>query len=117
MSSSGPSEPQSTDELSPEAAAVISRARRSFMISMGLLILGFTAVAVALVYRTGGEEEMAGGSYDAGVLTVPAGAELISAVPSEGMFAIAYELEGKRHLRLIDAATGAVVRDIDFVTE
>lgn len=84
---------------------------------MALLILGFVAVAFALVYRTGGGEEMAGGDYAAGVLTVPAGAEVISAAPSEGMFAVAYELEGKRRLRLIDATTGAVIRDIDFVTD
>jgi len=74
-------------------------------------------VAVALVYRTGGKEETPVASYEAGVLVVPAGANIISAVPSEGMFAIAYEIDGKSRLRLINGMTGAVIRDVDFVTE
>ncbi len=74
-------------------------------------------MAVALVYRTGGKEETPVASYAAGVLAVPAGATIISAVPSEGMFAVAYEIAGKNRLRLIDGTTGAIIRDVDFVSE
>ena len=112
-------DPKSEDSetMTPDAAAVIARARRSFAFSIGLLLLGFAAVAIALVYRTGGGEGTPGDAYAAGVLTLPAGAEVISAAPSEDMFAIAYSVEGKTRLRLIDGTTGAVIRDIDFVSE
>lgn len=75
------------------------------------------AVALALVYRTGRGDETPSEGYSAGVLAVPAGAEIISAVPSDGMFAIAYTLDGIERLRLIDGKTGAIIRDIDFVRQ
>lgn len=96
---------------------MIARARRSFGFSIGLLLLGFVAVALALVYRTGGGDESADQTYVAGVLAVPSGAEVISAVPSEGMISVAYTLDGVTKLRLIDGTTGAIIRDIDFVSE
>lgn len=116
MSNSQPSD-DASQEISPDAAAVIARARRSFGFSIGLLILGFVAVALALVYRTGRGDETAGDAYSAGVLAVPAGAEIVSAVPSDGMFAITYSQDGVTRLRLIDGETGAVIRDINFVRE
>lgn len=102
--------------MSPEAAAVISRARRSFMVSIGLLIFGFMAVAGAVVYRTSGSSDK-GSAYEVGALAVPAGAVVISAVPSDGMIAITYELSGVTKLRLVNGTTGAVIRDIGFVSE
>lgn len=81
------------------------------------MLLGFVAVALALVYRTGGSDDSADQRYVAGVLAVPAGAAVVSAVPSEGMIAVAYTLDGATKLRLIDGTTGAVLRDIDFVSE
>lgn len=117
MSKSQPSDVDAQAEISPDAAAVIARARRSFAFSIGLLMLGFMAVALALVYRSGRGDETPIDGYSAGVLAVPAGAEIVSAVPSEGMIAVAYELDGVTRLRLIDGQTGAVLRDIDFVRE
>lgn len=117
MSNTQPNNDDQNQEISADAAAVIARARRSFGFSIGLLILGFVAVALALVYRSGAKQETPGEAYSAGVLTLPAGAEIYSAVPSEGMFAIAYEVSGTKRLRLIDGKTGAIVRDIDFVSQ
>lgn len=117
MSSSKPSEADNSDTISADAAAVITRARRSFAFSIGLLMLGFIAVALALVYRSGRDEGNLGDKYAAGVLVVPSGAAVISAVPSEGMIAIAYELDGKTRLRLVHGTTGALIRDIDFATD
>ena len=117
MSNTGPSETQEQEGISPDAAAVIARARRSFAFSIGLLLLGFIAIALALVYRSGRGDETAQEAYSAGVLTLPANAEVVSAVPAEGMFAITYSVAGKTRLRMIDGTTGAVIRDIDFVSE
>ena len=102
--------------MSADAAAVIGRARRSFAFSIGLLVIGFIAVAAALVYRSG-ESNAPGGEYSAGVLALPDGAEVISIVPSDGMFAAAYRLGGKTRLRLINGETGAILRDVDVVSE
>jgi len=46
-------------KLTPEASAVISRARRSFLLSIGLLVVGFIIIGVALVYRSGRTPEAA----------------------------------------------------------
>ena len=43
-------------ELSPEALAILSRARKSFMMSIGLLLVGFIAIGGALVYRASQSE-------------------------------------------------------------
>lgn len=93
------------------------RARRSFGISIGLMLVGFIAVALALVYRSGGGDENLGERYAVGVLVVPAGAAIVSAVPSEGMVAITYELAGETKLRLVHGTTGAIIRDIGFASE
>jgi len=96
---------------------VIAKARRLFAMSMGLLLLGFATVMLVLVYRSSQAEGTKDVHYAAGVLAVPAGAEVLSAVPSEGMFAITYRSEGAVKLRLIDGTTGAVLRDLDFVSQ
>ena len=117
MSSSEPSQADNSEAISPDAAAVIARARRSFGFSIGLLLLGFVAVALALVYRTGGDDGTVENRYVAGVLAVPSGATIVSAVPAEGMIAVTYTLEDRTKLRLIDGSTGAIIRDIEFVSE
>jgi len=105
------------EAISPDAAAVIARARRSFAFSIGLLVIGFLVVALALVYRSSKGNENPGVEYAAGVLVIPGGSTVISAVPTDGLIAVTYDLNGKTHLRLINGTTGAIVRDIDFVTE
>jgi hypothetical protein len=54
MSDPNQSEPtgsKADEPLSPEALAMFSKARRSFGISIGILLLGFMAIGIALVYR------------------------------------------------------------------
>ena len=53
-------DPQS-NELNPEARAIIGRARKSFMLSIGLLVLGFIAIGGALVYRSSQSSGSSGG--------------------------------------------------------
>lgn len=86
------------------------------MISIGLLIFGFMAVAGAVVYRTSGSSDV-GTGYEVGALAVPSGAVVLSAVPVDGMISVTYSLAGETKLRLINGTTGAVIRDIGFVSE
>ena len=39
-------------ELTPEAKAILARARKSFLFSIGLLIVGVLAVGGALIFRS-----------------------------------------------------------------
>ena len=121
MSNNSSNQNETSPEISPETVAVIKRAKRSFLIMIGLLIIGLVAVAIAIVYRTDGKDESASSNnitnYSAGMIVVPDGADILSAIPSEGMFAIAYSVNGKIRLRLIDGTTGAIIRDIDFIKQ
>ena len=51
--------------LTPEARALIARARRSFLFSIGLLLLGLLAVGGAIVYKStqGGSSAPSGADY------------------------------------------------------
>lgn len=105
-----------TQELSPEALKVLGRARRSFGISIAVLLLGFMAIVGALVYRSWqGREVRPDAGYALGEIAVPAGAEVLAIVPAEGMVAVTYRAGDTIMLRLVDGKTGAVLRDIASV--
>jgi hypothetical protein len=111
-----------TPELSPEAAAIIARARKSFMFTMGLLIVGFIVVGGALVYRatrdTGTPAAAAGeASYAAPAVKIPAGATIVSAVASDGTLSVTYRNGSATSLRIFDGKTGAILREIPIVSE
>ncbi len=74
-------------------------------------MLGLIAVAFAIVYRVTrdiGPED----TYALEAIALPQGAEVVSAVPSEGMVAVTYRSGGKTLLRLVDGKTGEVLREI-----
>lgn len=98
--------------MSPEAARVIHKARRSFGFSLLVLLLGFIAIAMALVYRSVRTDGSLALRYGVSQISLPANADLISAVPAEGLIALTYRLNGQTILRLIDGKTGSVLRDI-----
>ena len=50
-------------ELTPEARAILARARKSFLFSIGLLIVGFLAIGGALIFRSA---NMGGGGSSTG---------------------------------------------------
>ena len=82
--------------LTPEARAIIARARRSFLFSIGLLIVGFIAIGGALVYRsmnTGEKAPATGSDYVIAALKIPDGAEVISAVAADGK--VTRDLQGR----------------------
>lgn len=100
--------------MSPEAQAIFKRARRSFAISMGILLVGFMAIGVALVYRATRD---APPPATVEAVALPAGAEVISSVMAEGRINVTYSLDGAVMLVLYDAATGELVREIALSAE
>ena len=88
---------------------MFGKARRSFGISIGILLLGFMAIGFALVYRVMRDkppQEMAA------AVSVPAGAEVISAVVADGAVNVTYRLGGVVTLGLYDQVTGELTRSV-----
>lgn len=117
MSQSDPQTPPPEAELPPEAAHFISRARRSFGVSIAILLLGFIAIVGALVYRAtrdgGGPETR----YAVESIGLPSGAEVVSAVLAEGMVTLTFKLGDTTEIRLLDGKTGATLRQIAVTDE
>lgn len=105
--------------MSPEARAIIGRARRSFLFSIGLLIVGFIAIAGALVYRAsqGGDSQPTGADYVIAAMKIPAGAEIISAVAADGQVTVTYKAGPLTSVRIFDGKSGEMVREIPIVSE
>ena len=116
------SDPNSGDApLTPEARALIARARRSFLFSIGLLLLGLLAVGGAIVYKsTQGSSSTApvsGGEYALAAVKVPSGAQVISAVASGGQVSVTYKNGATTSIRIFDGKTGELVREVPVIGE
>jgi hypothetical protein len=112
MTHSDPSNADQTSDMTDEARAVIGKARRSFGFSMSILILGFMAIVLALVYRATKDRESAADPYELEQIVLPNGAEVISMVPVRDVIAITYSVEGQTALRMISADTGEILKEI-----
>ena len=71
---------------------MLGKARRSFGISIGILLLGFMAIGFALVYRVMRD---APPPAVAAMVSIPAGAEVVSAIVAEKAINVTYRL-GRR---------------------
>lgn len=116
---SDPTKTQETQELSPEARSIIGRARKSFLFSIGLLLLGFIAIGGALVYRStqGGNTTPSGSAYVIASMKIPAGAEIVSAVAADGQLTVTYKAGAMTSVRIFDGKTGEMVREIPVLSE
>ena len=109
--------------MTPEAAAIIARARKSFVFTIGLLIVGFIIIAGALVYRASrdsGAAPAAGGgeaAYAAAAVKIPAGATVVSAIASGGDITVTYKNGSATSIRIFDGKTGSILREIPVVSE
>jgi hypothetical protein len=112
-----PETPKETPELSPEARTIIGRARRSFLFSIGLLILGFIAIGGALVYRASHGGGGGGGDYTIASMRIPAGAEIVSAVAADGKVTITYRAGPMTSVRIFDGRSGDLIREVPVVSE
>lgn len=88
---------------------MFSKARRSFGISIGILLLGFMAIGFALVYRVMRD---APPPAVAETVLVPAGAQIVSAMVNEGALNVTYTINGVTTLSLFDQATGELMRSV-----
>jgi hypothetical protein len=109
----GPDGQGSDEPLSPEALAIMGKARRSFGISIGILLLGFMAIGFALVYRAMRD---APPPTIAAELVLPAGAQVISALLNAGEVNVTYRLDNTTTLALYDAETGTLTRSVVLTT-
>ena len=105
----GPNGPQADEPFSPEAQAAFTKARRSFGISIGILLLGFMAIAFALVYRVMRD---APPPTVAAEVSVPANAEIVTAIVSDGQINVTYTIDGITTLALFSQATGELTRSV-----
>ncbi|WP_117395043.1 DUF6476 family protein [Maritalea myrionectae] len=115
MTNNSPNTDQPKEELTPEAEAVINRARRSFGVSIMIMLVGFIAVAGALVYRV--MQNSSADQYQAQSIALPQGAEVRNAVAQSGTITLTLDVEGETVVRIVDAKTGNVIRDIRFTPE
>lgn len=106
-------------ELTPEARAIIGRARRSFLFSIGLLIVGFIAIGGALVYRASrdGGSAPQGADYVIAALKVPSGADIVSAVAADGKVTVTYKIGAMTSVRIFDGKSGEMLREIPVLSE
>lgn len=115
------SDPQDTaegQELSPDAKALIGRARKSFLFSIGLLLVGFIVIGGVLVYRASqGSGPASGADYIIASMPVPAGAEVISVVAADGQLTLTYRAGALTSVRIFDGKSGAMLREIPVVSE
>jgi len=88
---------------------MLGKARRSFGISIGILLLGFMAIGFALVYRVMRD---APPPAVAEAVTLPAGAVVVSATVSEGAIVVTYTLNGVTTLSLFNQETGELTRSL-----
>jgi hypothetical protein len=114
------SEPNSDAQLTPEARALIGRARRSFLFSIGLLLIGLLAVGGVIVYKSvgvGGGTTGSGADYVIASLKIPTGAEVVSAVAADGKVTVTYKAGPMTVVRIFDGKTGEMIREIPVVSE
>ena len=107
-------------QLTPEARALIGRARRSFLFSIGLLIVGLLAVGGAIVYKStqsNGTVPQSGADYSLAAVKVPSGAEVISAVAADGRISVTYRNGTSTSIRIFDGRTGEMIREVPVVGE
>ncbi len=98
---------------------IIGRARTSFLFTIGLLIVGFIAIAGALVYRSSQSTGAATktNEYGLAAVSIPAGAEVISTSASEGMVTVTFSQAGATRVRIFEGKTGALVREFPIESE
>ena len=95
--------------LSAEALAALAKARRSFAFSIGILLLGFMAIAFALVYRVLRDQPA---PTVAAEVSLPAGASVVSALVSDGQINVTYTIDGVTTLALFNQGTGELTRQV-----
>lgn len=85
------------------------------MFSIGLLILGFLAIGGVLIFRM--SQGSGGSDYVIASMSLPAGAEIISAVAADGRLTVTYRAGPMTSVRIFDGKTGEMLREIPVLSE
>lgn len=93
---------------------MLGKARRSFAVSIGIMLVGFMAIGVAIVYRVMRD---APPPTIAAEVSVPAGAEVISALTVNGTVQVTYRAGGAVMLSVFDSKTGALNQSLQIKAE
>jgi hypothetical protein len=106
--------------VSPETQLLIARARRGFIVSIGILVVGLIAVGAGIVYKSseaGAPVASPAADYALGAIKVPAGATVISAVAAGGLVTVTFRDGDATRIRIIDGRTGELIRDVPVTGE
>ena len=114
---SNPSDSPEPPELTPEARALLGRARIFFLVSFGVLMVGFIVIVGVLVYRATQVGGGQGGNYVITELRMPAGAEIVSAVAADGKLTVTYRSRQMTFVRIIDARSGELISEVPVLSE
>lgn len=95
----------------------MAKARRRAGISMLIMLIGFMAVVLVVVYRLSTMGSSADAAYQLESVSIPAGAELVSAQADGGMVTVTYRTDDASTIRIYDGKTGEMVREIAVVAE
>lgn len=83
---------------------------------MGLLVLGLVAIGIVILLRSGSGS---GGASDYVIasMSIPAGAEIISAVAADGQLTVTYRAGAMTSVRIFDGKSGEMLREIPVLSE
>lgn len=93
---------------------MLGKARRSFAVSMGILLLGFMAIGFALVYRVMRDSPPPAVAES---VSIPAGGEVISALSTDGTIQVTFTAGDATTLNVFDAETGQLQRSVQIGAE
>lgn len=108
---------QTEQPLGEEALAIMAKARRRAAISMLIMLVGFMAIALVVVYRLSAMGSADEGRYGAEAIALPQGASVISTQIGDGLVNVTYEIDGATAIAIFDGATGEQVGTIAVETE
>lgn len=84
---------------------------------MLILLMGFMTIAGVVVYRLSTMTSNPGAAFALESVSVPAGAEVISAMAQDGLVMVTYRLGEETMIRLYDGESGEIVSGIAVVAE
>lgn len=98
-------------EFTPEAEAVINRARRAALRGIMVLIIGVATVLGVVVYKVSVKRD-AKIDVPSATVSVPAGAQILQTDLGVSRVTVRFELEGKTYIKVLSLKTGETLREV-----
>ena len=100
----------------------MARARQSFLVSIGILMVGLIAIGGVIVYKSMQTSAPAtpvtsAVEYALAAVKVPSGAQVISAVAADGKVTVSYKAGAVTSIRIYDGKSGEMIREVPVVSE